>query len=144
MTHIKEEYLRRYLKKVPRIIRNALKSLSNDNALCVFLSLLERGGYSSRASLKRFFDLEESALNEIIEKLEIGGLVRQYVESIDDLGNDEKTFCEVTKFGRLLWINILDTMDRNVIRVVPNIDERYRDFKIDTLVDHSLKEVYNL
>ena len=144
MTHIKEEYLRRYLKKVPRIIRNALKSLSDANALCVFLSLLERGGYSSRASLKRFFDSEESALNEIIEKLEIGGLVRQYVESIDDLGNDEKTFCEVTKFGRLLWINILDTMDRNVIRVVPNIDERYRDFKIDTLVDHSLKEVYNL
>jgi len=96
---MREEVIEEYASKVPIELRNAVKALSDDKRWAVYVFLIIEGKKNFN-SLKDLFGFHPQELDRVLKSLKSAGLIRKYVNSLEDVGKTQKTLYAATEFGK--------------------------------------------
>lgn len=102
------EKVQQCLVEIPKEIRNAIKAISDDTRLAIFIILLKKGELSFSQILERL-GLNSSTLSHHLKILTEAGLIENYYSKKP--GIDEYSFYNTTSFGTDFLTDIVQVLD---------------------------------
>ena len=103
---VSEKY-KKYLEDIPIELRITVSRLRDYKRWAVYNALFKKGKMSF-SEIKDLFEDDPEETERVLKDLKAARLISKFVERVEDLGDREKTYYEVTEFGKDFYNTFTD------------------------------------
>lgn len=109
-----DKIIEEYANIIPEMIREGVKALDSKTRWAIVVALSEKEKYSF-SELMNLFKVNQSTLNTHLDKLEIGGVIRNYYKR--QKYSQTRSYYSLTNFGTKILDNLFKTIEHRPIDI---------------------------